>query len=125
MPYQVALNWSAVNSLANLNPQPKSPGILHGEAEVSSLGLAVVQGRPFTYWEFDILSLDQWDSVLAQLGLSDTVRSRKITCRTRDNARQFLTRNGYAQYPVIGQQAQREMVFWRRIRIPIIGLRVP
>jgi hypothetical protein len=115
-----------VNSLANLNPQPSSPGLLFGEFGVSALGLSVPQGRPFTYWQFyEVVTQTQLSSILAQLGLSDAVTSAKLTVRTRDNNGQFLTRNATVAYPKNGDEMRRELAFWHRVRFPIVGLRVP
>jgi hypothetical protein len=126
MPYQRAIGWNQASALGNMSPQPRSPGILYGEFDTSPLGLSVPQGRPFTYWEFvEVITQAQLDSILTQLGLSDTVMSRQITVRTRDNNGQFITRNAYVSYPKNGDEMRRELAFWRRVRFPIVGLRVP
>lgn len=124
MTYMIALAWNGISSLVALNPQPSSPGILYAY-EASSLGLSVPQGKAFTWWQFnEVLTQDNLNSILSQVGLSDSVQSRKVTVMTRDNNGYFITRNAYIAYPKNGEEMRREVAFWRRVRFPITGLRV-
>lgn len=123
--YMVALGWSQVNSLSRVIVQPSSPGLLFGAFETSVLGLSVPQGRAYTIWNYGILTPDQLTTLLTQFGLSDTVKSRKVTVATRDDYGFYLRRNCYIGYPENGRQMRREVAFWRNVSFLLAGLRVP
>lgn len=98
--YQVADNFNNAAGLADLDPQPACPGLDDGRVIIGGDGLEYEDGVLPTSFDYGFLTYPDYDSLLDQFGLSDTVRSNQITVRLKRNSdRAFANHNAIVIRP--------------------------
>jgi hypothetical protein len=80
MSYSAFQGWGA-GSHTELDPQPRSPGILYNVVEAAS-GAKYDDGFGFTELQYDFLTRDEYDAINTIFGVT-TARSAKITAMIR------------------------------------------
>ena len=119
--YKVVDGWNNAGTLAVVTPQPASPGgVRYPDVRYSGAGRAF-QGFPFVDLVWTSLERDQYNTILTQYGLSQTVASNDVTAAVRDNNDAFSNYNATASHAL---DADRGMAFWRNltIRLELIGV---
>lgn len=121
MTYRIADGHNNEPEFADVSPQPRCPGLLYTR-RVNSLNRTIYEDGVYTYWEFTALTDAQYASLLTQFGLSESTKTNQVTIRTRDNTRQLVNKNGTIALPQQGQDASRQMAFYRDVRFYITEL---
>lgn len=119
--YRIANGHDNEAGFVVVSPQPRSPGILATSRDDAIDGTKREQGQ-YVIWEFSVLTDSEYSSLLTQFGLSTSTLTNDVTIRTRANDRSLVNKNGTIVLPEQGQDASREMAFWRNIRFLIINL---
>ncbi len=121
--YRVATGHDVVlGSLTVLDPQPRSTGIQVLERSYAASAAVVDQGI-YTEFIWDVLETDvKYRSILADFGLSASVRFADVTVYLRNQVWEYVRYNGVAVRPLQGQQARWELPFPRDIKILVRNL---
>lgn len=122
---KVALGWSNVAGLASVSPQPFCEEWQYGAFEHAASGIASIEGRPHTYLVYTLAPHDNLPAILDTYGVTEDVPYKQITILLPNNRNEHVVRNAYALYPEPGKEFKKDMAFYKPIKVPIIGLRVP
>lgn len=99
--YKAATGFNNAAGLADLSPQPACPGLDSGVIETGGDGLDYEDGVLPTTFDYGFLTYSDYSSLLSQLGgLSDSVKSARITVRLKRNSdRTFANYNAIVIRP--------------------------
>jgi hypothetical protein len=113
--YQIAINHDNTAGLAAIDPQPATPdAVQYPEIRNSADGGAVFHGDPYIDLVWTSLTREQYNALMTQHGLSQTVASCAITATIRDDNDAFSNYNATALHL---KSAKRGMAFWQKLTI--------
>lgn len=123
--YQVYLGWDEESNLATILPQPATPGGVGVDAVWNCEQGANAQGylRTALTWRGrgdGAITRAQYNAILTQFGLSNSVLTTDVTVRIRANDNSFENWNATATY--LPGSARRNMAFWDDLDITLILL---
>lgn len=120
MTYQVADGHNNAGSMADVTPQPATPGAIeYPQIRYPGSGDAVFHGEAYIDLVWTSLERDQYNTLMTQFGLSQTVASNQVTVAIRQDDDTFGNYNGTA---IHRKAAKRSMPFWSNLVIRIIKL---
>lgn len=120
MTYQVALDYNETGSLADINPQPATPGVEPGRFTIGGDGHTYEDGFPSITFEWKTLTSAQLETLFSQFGFVGTVRSVEVTIHAkRNHDREFSDWNGIARYPQFPREGAYRNGFWRNVSITV------
>jgi len=123
MAYQVADGKGNAAGLIDVDPQPASPyGVRYPELRFGADGSATLHGSAFIDLVWSSLTRTQYNSLLTQFGLSQTIAHNAVTVSVLDNDNTFTTYNGDA-YRM--QEERRRIAFWSNLVIRVANLETP
>ncbi|MHC4617383.1 MAG: hypothetical protein ACYTEQ_06475 [Planctomycetota bacterium] len=99
--FKVATGFNNAASLALIDPQPASPGVIDPDIRVAGDATRYGNGARFTEWRFGFLTVSQYTTLLASLGVSRTTKSAQVTIRTvlQDDYATYANYNAVANNP--------------------------
>ena len=86
MSYQIAIGYNQAASLADVDPQPSSPGVQATRRYMALDGHAYNDGADTAAWVFTALSESEYSSLLTAFGLTSAV-SAEVTVKTTKHDR--------------------------------------
>lgn len=114
--YKVVDGWNNAGAMVVVTPQPASPGgVRYPDVRYSGAGRAF-HGFPFVDLVWTSLERDQYNTIMTQFGLSQTVASNDVTAAIRNNDDTFSNYNAVASYAL---DADRGLAFWRNLIIRV------
>src|SRR5258708_34818258 len=100
MAYQFAAGYNNTGSLANIVPQPNTPGYTWPAYIDATDGSGFNDGFGMTDLTFTLLQISEWIALNTQLGLTDASPSAQGTFRLKDApSRAFHNYNGIIKRP--------------------------
>jgi len=117
MTYQIATGHDNAAGLADVTPQPASPGILYPRRVYAASGDVYEDGTPYTLWGYkDILPADEYAALLTAFGLASAV-SALVTVRTvaGEDRTTFANYNARVIKPRNGDTAKFANGFWHDV----------
>ncbi|MEM4406009.1 MAG: hypothetical protein QXS68_03095 [Candidatus Methanomethylicaceae archaeon] len=116
--YKFASGWNNQAGLSDLVIQPRSENISWPSVRTAANGLTYFDGMPKVELLFSVLTKSEFDSLISQLGFSDSTKSVKATMRfPRNKDRSAGTYNVIIDYP--NMSATKYQYFWREVRLSV------
>lgn len=110
-----------LENLVPLDPQPKCEGIQGTE----TYGLDGHQSRNFLFAELEYtpgITHTQFLGIMAQIGVTSTVRSNEVTVYLRNEDNEWKRYNGIIHYPTTKRSFKREFRLTKDVTVRITKL---
>jgi len=120
MTYQVAAGFDNGGALADLAPQPASPGGLEYPAVVAAGdATSTFQGFAFMDLVWTSLTRAEYNAIRTAFGLTDVIASAPVTVNIRLPDDTFANKNAQSTQK---RSNQRSMGFWSDITITLVHI---
>jgi hypothetical protein len=86
MAFQAVTNHDNAGNLADVSPQPYTPGLQYPEVRFNAGGGADRHGLAYFEWHYGFMTRAQFAAMQTQLGLSESTKSANVTVRTLINS---------------------------------------
>ena len=118
MTYQIVDGYDNAGTLADVDPQPKSGGLMYPERIAALDGTEFDDGLLYTDWVYTMLTAAQYDSLLTAFGLASAI-TNEVTVKTITDDRTFANYNGMVVKPRMGKDVKYNRGFYHDARFRI------